>query len=341
MIERLPRRAEWERDGASAIPAPREAATLATTVADAFLSIRTWYVPLDRRSRSFRDSAVQDRLKLSVQDHVVEAIELIAHRELPIDVAISVENDKTAYLAASVSMSGEKTLEQRFAASIRRAEAEVYPVGVVNLVGPDGAVIPSFNAQQGNATKPAKPKPSGSTRAKGCLTLIVLVAIVVIAIATLSDGGGNSNSGGPDVSAGPQQDAQSYIKSMRRDINTIQVSVQSVQAGLLILQKNGATPDAINQFAQLAQQAHDSIDAVRQDFATGDTSGNLGNAEAELFTAADDLKNAMGAVVAYTGNPNPATLAHFTTQYENAVGEWDDSVKTIWGIAAESNPPTV
>ena len=63
--------------------------------------------------------------------------------------------------------------------------------------------------------------------------------------------------------------------------------------------------------------------------------------EVELFTAANDLKNAMGAVASYTGNPNPATLAHFTTQYQNAVGEWDDSVKTIWGIAAESNPPTV
>lgn len=333
MIERLPTRAEWDRDGASATPAPPEAATLATTVADAFLSIRTWHVPLDRRSRPFRDSAVQDRLRLSVQDHVAQAIRFNAGREMPVEIAISVESDKRAYLAASVPMPGKKALEQRFAASARRAQAEIYPVGSVNLVDPDGEVIPSFGAQAANVTKPPKPESSGLTRTKGCLSLIVLGVILVVAISTISSSGGKSKT--------PQQNAQTYIKSMGRDMNTVQVSVQSVQAGLLILQKDGATSDAVNQFAQVAQQAHDSIDAVRQDFATGDTGGNLGNAEVELFTAANDLKNAMGAVVAYTGNPNPATLAHFTSQYQPAVAEWNDGVRGVWSIAGESKPPTL
>ena len=176
----------------------------------------------------------------------------------------------------------------------------------------------------------AKPKAKGSS-AGGCLGVVVLVIVIAGVIAAVS--GGSSKT--------PKQSAQAYITSMHNDINTVQVSVQSVQAGLLILQKDGATTDAVNQFAQLAQQAHDSIDGVRQDFATTDVTGNLGNAKVELFTAANDLKNAMGAVVAYTGNPNPATLAHFTSQYQNAVGEWNDGVKTVWSIAGESNPPTV
>ena len=178
--------------------------------------------------------------------------------------------------------------------------------------------------------KQAQAKPSGSRQARGCLTFIVLIVIIVIAV---SAAGGSSKA--------PKQQARAYIKSMRKDMNTVQAAVQSVQAGILILRKGPVTQDAINQFAQLAQQAHDFIDGVRQDFATSDTSGNLGNAEVEVFTAANDLKNAMGAVVAYTGNPNPATLAHFTSQYQNAVGEWDDGIKTIWRIAGESNPPTV
>jgi hypothetical protein len=180
--------------------------------------------------------------------------------------------------------------------------------------------------------KQAQGKPSGARQARGCLTFIVVVIAIVIAV---SAAGGSSKT--------PKQQAQGYIKSMSKDINTVQASVQSVQGGILILKKSGGniTQSEVNQFAQLAQQAHDFIDGVRQDFATSNTSGNLGNAEVELFTAANDLKNAMGAVVAWTGNPNPATLAHFTSEYQNAVGEWNDGIQTVWSIAGESNPPTV
>jgi len=160
-----------------------------------------------------------------------------------------------------------------------------------------------------------------------------IVVVVVVAVAGVTAACGSSQP--------PQQRAQSYIRDMSHDINTVQVSVQSVQAGLLLIQKGAVSNDALDQFAELAQQAHDSINAVRQDFATDDTSGNLGNAEVELFTAANDLKNTMGTVVTLTGDPNPANVAHFTSQYQNAVGEWDDGVKTVWSIAGESKPPTL
>ena len=148
MLERLPTRADWERDSASATPARSYEATLSTTIADVLVSIRTWYVPLER-SASFQDPAVRDRLKLSVEDHVAEAIRLAIHEELPIDVAMSLDDDKTAYLAASVSMPNEKSIEQRFAASIERArgQAQVHPIGSISLVGADGDVISSFTAE--------------------------------------------------------------------------------------------------------------------------------------------------------------------------------------------------
>ena len=176
----------------------------------------------------------------------------------------------------------------------------------------------------------ARAKASKPSAARGCLSVVVLVIVIVAVIAAVS--GGSSRT--------PKQSAQGYIKSMSNDINRVQASVQDVQLAVALVSKS-ATTDNVNQLAQVAQQAHDGIDSIRTDFATSDTSGNLGNAEVELFTAANDLKNAMGAVVAYTGNPNPATLAHFTTQYQNAVSEWDDGVKTVWSIAGESNPPTV
>lgn len=124
MLERLPTRAEWEQDGASATGEPLDEAAFARTVAKALASIRPWFVPLDE-SRSFQDPAVRDRLTLSIQDHVAEAIEHGLRRELPIDIVVSLENDKRAYLAASVLMAGERAIEQRFAASIGLAGGHV------------------------------------------------------------------------------------------------------------------------------------------------------------------------------------------------------------------------
>ena len=185
--------------------------------------------------------------------------------------------------------------------------------------------------------QPAKPK-SGSN-ARGCPTLVVFVVVIAIITSVVSGCGGGGQSS-TDKRNGSRQPARDYIKSKHRDTNTVQASVQSVQAGLAIV-STSATPDDVNSFAQLAQQAHDFIDGVRNDFATSDTSGALGNAETEVFVAANDLKNAMGAVVAYTGDPNPATLAHFTSQYQNAVSEWNDGIRTIWRIAGERRAPTV
>ena len=179
------------------------------------------------------------------------------------------------------------------------------------------------------ASQPASKKSS----AQGCLTLIVIVVIAVAVIAVVS--GGKSQS--------PKQAARSYIKTMHMDWNTVQVSVQSVQVGIEIVAKDkgGTSESSMDQFAQLAQEAHDSINNVRNDFATTDVSGTLGNAEVEVFGAANDLKNAMGAMVTYLGNPNPATLAKFTSQYQNSVGEWDQGIATIWRVAGERGAPTL
>jgi hypothetical protein len=60
-----------------------------------------------------------------------------------------------------------------------------------------------------------------------------------------------------------------------------------------------------------------------------------------MFVGAKDLKNSMGALVAYLGNPNRATFARFTNEYEQAVAEWDAGVRIVWGVAHRSHPPMV
>lgn len=135
-------------------------------------------------------------------------------------------------------------------------------------------------------------------------------------------------------------DARAYIAEHRRQINVVHVSVQSVQAAVELAQAS-PTSETLYQLAQIAQEAHDYIDNVRQDLTTSDSSGALYDAEIEVFAAANDLKNSMGALVAYTGDPTPATLAHFTSEYRPAVTMWNDGVRIIWRIAHRAKPPTL
>jgi hypothetical protein len=49
----------------------------------------------------------------------------------------------------------------------------------------------------------------------------------------------------------------------------------------------------------------------------------------------------MVAVDAYTGSFNPATLARFTSRYQNAMGEWNDGAQTIGASHTDRYPPPV
>jgi hypothetical protein len=142
--------------------------------------------------------------------------------------------------------------------------------------------------------------------------------------------------GGCGSSGTPRQQARSYIKKMHLDTGKVQASVQVVQIDI------GSKTTSVDQLAQDAQEAHDLIGSLRDDFAIASgASGSLGDAETEAFMAATDLRDAMSYLVGYTASPNPARLAKFTTSYQNASGEWDDSVKTIWHTARERGAPTI
>lgn len=141
MIERLPTRGEWESGVGTTRPRPGEAAE-AQEVATALGSIRTWYVPLGG-SASAEDSALVELLKTSVRDHVADALEVGGRDPLPVEVDLSADGNNAAYLAASVVLPREQSVEIRFAASIQRglAQAQVRPVGSISLVEGDGKVV--------------------------------------------------------------------------------------------------------------------------------------------------------------------------------------------------------
>ena len=147
MVERLPTRMEWERNGrsspasaASSRPVSAEEATsveedpLIEAVAGALTSTREWWVPLHDVGADMDNPAVADRLKLSVHDHVLDAIQLAISKPLNVEV-----DD----LAASVPLADGRSIRQQFAASVQRTrgQARIDRVGPVDLVDANGEVI--------------------------------------------------------------------------------------------------------------------------------------------------------------------------------------------------------
>jgi hypothetical protein len=175
---------------------------------------------------------------------------------------------------------------------------------------------------------PAKAKNDTQT---GCVGLVVLVVVaIVIAVATSGGGGKSSNP------ANAQKEAREYIGQKGHNINVGRVDYEHVKllVGLGTNAENGSGT-IINELAKVAQEAHNEIDGFREELFKTDGDKKLQQATFELSEGANELKNAMGALVAYAGNPNPATLAHLSTQLDAAKAKWNEGVDEIWTIAGE------
>jgi hypothetical protein len=178
------------------------------------------------------------------------------------------------------------------------------------------------------AQPPAKPQRKARG---GCLAFVVIV-IVVIAVIAIAEGGGKSSS--------PQAEARSYIKDNNFQINKVRASVETIEGEVgLIIKNHGGSETEINELAKNAQSAHNGIDEVRSELYKVGGNNELSSATLIMQEGANELKNAMGALVAYTGNPNPASLAHLSTQLESGKNKWNEGAETVWRIAGESGVP--
>jgi hypothetical protein len=204
---------------------------------------------------------------------------------------------------------------------------------------PEAAIAPA-------PSQPAPPTRAAPPRRKRRIWPWGLAgALLVIIIASASSGGGKSSSSSSSAPAGPslpksESEARAYIEEHGDDAKRVAVNVEIVQLQVGRLAKS-ETETLVNELAQSAREAHDNLDSLRNNFASGSYDGEVEQAAVKIFSSADSLKNAMGAMVAYTGNPNPATLAHFSTQYTPAKGEWNEGISAMWRLAHKSHPPTI
>ncbi len=154
----------------------------------------------------------------------------------------------------------------------------------------------------------------------------VLAAMATIAIAGCG-GSGNSAS-----------DAKTYVRTISAD--AAQVQAYQVKVGLDILHND---PTAL---AQDAQTAHDDFVNVKTDITAAGANvadnSRLGNAEYQMDNAINELKNAMGALVAFAENPDAGTLGVAKSQLDRGITDWDQAATVLWTMAGqESEIPTL
>ena len=157
-------------------------------------------------------------------------------------------------------------------------------------------------------------------------------SVVLTAAMGLGACSSTSNSSSSSSSPSGPKPVSSKIAA---DAKRVQAEVENVLTALGLAIKT-PSHDNVTQLAQVAQEAHDKLNTYRYEIAI-DSSGAAGT---DLFQAANDLKNSMGALVAYTGKPNPATLGSFNTQYSKAVDEWNTAVGEVYD-GKVGTPPTI
>jgi hypothetical protein len=134
------------------------------------------------------------------------------------------------------------------------------------------------------------------------------------------------------VTPTPAQQGNAALDAAAQHVHSIAITVL-VKFGTAM---GDERQDSVNQLAIAAQNAYGNLDAIKSSDAG--VFSNSGDAGYEMFGALNDLKNSMGALVAYTGDPNPATLAQFNRQWQAAASRWNDGVFKVYAGSTLTAP---
>jgi hypothetical protein len=134
-------------------------------------------------------------------------------------------------------------------------------------------------------------------------------------------------------SGNPASEAKTYVRTISP--NAAQVQADEIKVGLDILHND------LTSLAQDAQTAHDDfannkIDIIGAGSNVGDNS-RLGNAEYQMEDAINELKNGMGAVVAFAENPSAGTLGAAGSKLDQGVTDWDQAATVLWTMAGRAS----
>jgi len=204
-----------------------------------------------------------------------------------------------------------------------------FAIGIIGNIAGAGkkSKVAATVATTAKATTP--PIPTTTTRPKTTTTMSTAAALAGIC--------GPKGCKGKPTKPTPETFAKSTVNvKLDADVQLVQNNVEIAIDAVAVDQKN-PSQTGVDQIATSAQQAHDALKGLENQI---ENDGNFSDASGAVSAACDDVANSMGALVAYTGNPNPATLAHFSSQYDTGVSEWNNAVDALYAGTTQT-PPTI
>jgi len=161
-------------------------------------------------------------------------------------------------------------------------------------------------------------------RPTGVALLLVLAASCLLATA---------------CGSAPDQSAVKFVNERKSDAERTQHAVGEARAALAAL----SNPPTVGQLLHLrttARFARERINEVRAGLPTFEAAEEeLPIAESEAGTGSNELNDAMGELVIYARHPRAKTLARYQVDIAQGVARWDESMREMWRLARQPNPP--
>jgi hypothetical protein len=137
----------------------------------------------------------------------------------------------------------------------------------------------------------------------------------------------------------PAPSAVSFVKERKTNARRTQQAVDEARAALAALSE----PPTVAQLLRLrssARIARERVNEVRVGLPTFEAAEEeVPIAESEAGTGSNELNYAMGELVRYARHPRPVTLARYRAYETRGVERWNESMRELWRLAREPNPP--
>ncbi len=135
-----------------------------------------------------------------------------------------------------------------------------------------------------------------------------------------------------------KSDAKKFVGAAKQDAVATAHAITELltEVGLLLEDDPSASAD---QLAVDAQSLHDHLGDFRSEILGAP--GASGDDELDFINAENELKSAVGSILTWAGNPNPATLAKWNSQLTTALDEWNTAVNKLWPAAKVTPVPTI
>ena len=141
-------------------------------------------------------------------------------------------------------------------------------------------------------------------------------------------------------SSSPQSQASTFIAEHHQQSQVVTEGATDADSALAAL-SSPPTHEQLSALALAAQRGHDLIARAHGEWVTaeGGAEETLSLAEIEADVGANEMRDALGGLVAYTRHPDAATLARYRAQLKGGGEKWNEAIGQIWHLGGSSNPP--